>query len=144
LPFFIAYGTKSWDGLKTFRQTEYDALREHARNRANAKERQREERSGTSDLFTGLLASDQEITIDQIVDEQKKIASEALREILKTQGPTSFQRAAAQLLQAHMLRETNIKDICVDLAKADVVENNWGSGNRKPKEATVVRLKAKP
>lgn len=39
--FFITYGTKSLEGLKVFRQTEYDALRQHEKNRANAKERTR-------------------------------------------------------------------------------------------------------
>jgi three-Cys-motif partner protein len=33
--FFITYGTKSADGLKTFRQIEYEALREHARGRGS-------------------------------------------------------------------------------------------------------------
>ena len=44
--FFIAYGTKSSKGLKAFRDVEYDALREHAKNRASAKEQQREEKIG--------------------------------------------------------------------------------------------------
>jgi three-Cys-motif partner protein len=71
--FFITYGTKSPDGLKTFRQTEYEALREHVKNRANAKEKKREERSNTVDLFAGHQAQVQEATIDEIVDEQKGV-----------------------------------------------------------------------
>ena len=51
--FFIAYGTKSLEGLKAFRQAEYDSLRKHEKNRANAKERLREERTNMSDLFAG-------------------------------------------------------------------------------------------
>jgi hypothetical protein len=31
--FFLAYATKNRAGLIAFRQTEYDALREHAKNR---------------------------------------------------------------------------------------------------------------
>ena len=37
--FFIAYGTKSIDGLKAFREAEYAGLREHLKNRVNAKEK---------------------------------------------------------------------------------------------------------
>ena len=48
--FFITYGTKSLDGLKVFRQTEYDALRQHEKNRANARERIRKERTNTLDM----------------------------------------------------------------------------------------------
>jgi hypothetical protein len=43
--FFITYGTKSIEGLRTFRETEYAALRAHARNRASAKEKKREDKT---------------------------------------------------------------------------------------------------
>jgi three-Cys-motif partner protein len=80
--FFIAYGTKSLAGLKTFRQTEYDALREHEKNRAYVKEKQREERSNMVDLFSGHQAAVKETTIDDVVDEQKALASADLMETL--------------------------------------------------------------
>jgi three-Cys-motif partner protein len=129
--FFITYGTKSLEGLKVFRQTEYAALREHEKNRANSKERIREERSNTADLFAGHQANVQEETIDKIVEEQKG---------LKTSGPCAFSSVLVKLLQAYILRETNIKDICVDLAKAGKIENTWGAGSRKPRDANMINL----
>jgi hypothetical protein len=63
--FFIAYATKSRDGLKVFRDTEYGALKINARDRADAKERKRENRSGSPDQFSGLDADVQETTIDE-------------------------------------------------------------------------------
>jgi hypothetical protein len=39
-----------------------------------------------------------------------------------------------------MLRETNVKDICVNLAKAGKIDNSWGSGNRKPRDETLIKL----
>jgi three-Cys-motif partner protein len=140
--FFIAYGTKSSAGLKAFRQTEYDALRKHAMNRATAKEKKREEQSNTVDLFAGYHAEMQEATIDQIVEEQKELASDELMAILQRRGPTSFFSAVVDLIQAYMLRETNIKDICVDLAKADKIENTWGGRDRKPSGENEIRLKS--
>jgi three-Cys-motif partner protein len=140
--FFITYGTKSPDGLKAFRQIEYAALREHERNRATAKERRREEQSGTVDLFAGYQAQVQEATIDEIVDEQKTLASGELVASLLAQGPLYFAKVVVSLLQAYMLRETNVKDICVDLAKAGKIENTWGSGNRKPRNESVIVLKS--
>jgi len=109
--FFIAYGTKSLDGLITFRQTEYNALREHEKNRANVKEKQREERSNMVDLFSGHQAAVQEATIDDIVDEQKALASADLMATLPLNGPLLFSGVVARLLQTYMLRETNVKDI---------------------------------
>ena len=44
------------------------------------------------------------------------------------------------LLQAFMLRETNVKDICVDLAKEGSIQRTWGIGNRKPNDGTIVEL----
>jgi three-Cys-motif partner protein len=141
--FFITYGTKSPDGLKTFRQTEYDVLREHVKNRANAKEKKREERSHTVDLFAGHQAEVQEATIDEIVGEQKALASADLMSILPLYGPFYFSSAVVGLLQAYMLRETNVKDICVDLARAGKIENTWGGRNRKPHDKDMIKLKTK-
>jgi hypothetical protein len=142
--FFLAYGTKSPDGLKTFRQIEYDTLREHVKNRANAKEKIREERSKITDLFAGHQADVQEASIDDIVDEQKVLASDDLLATLSLSGPFHFSSVVVTLLQAYMLRETNVKDICLDLARAGKIENTWGGGNRKPRDEDMVKLKIDP
>lgn len=139
--FFIAYGTKDKNGLIAFRETEYKALREHTKDRANAKERKREERSQTSDLFSGYQAQVQEATFEDIVEAQKELASQDLINILESGKAITFSDAVVALLQSYMLRETNIKDICVDLAKAGLVENTWGGGNRKPQDDAVIKLK---
>jgi hypothetical protein len=138
--FFITYGTKSLEGLKLFRQTEYDALRLHERNRANAKERMREERTDTMDMFAGHQAKVQEATIDEIVEEQMALASADLVRNVAKNGARPFSSVLVALLQAYMLRETNVKDICVKLAKGGKIENTWGSGNRKPRDETLIKL----
>jgi hypothetical protein len=140
--FFITYGTKSLEGLKVFRQTEYDALRQHEKNRANAKERMREERTNTLDMFAGHQATVQEGTIDEIVEEQMKLASSNLMATLAKNGPRMFSSVLVAVLQAYMLRETNVKDICVDLAKIGKIENTWGNGNRKPRDENLIKLRA--
>lgn len=139
--FFIAYGTKSRDGLKAFRETEYNALKLNARDRADAKERKREGRSGSPDLFSGFEADIQETTIDEIVEEQKRLASHEALRILHEFGPISFSSLWETLLQAYMLRVTNVKDICIGLAKIGTIENTWGGGNRKPRDQDTIRLK---
>ncbi len=138
--FFITYATKRLEGLKVFRQTEYDALRLHERNRANAQERLREKRTGISDLFSGHQASVNESTIDEIVEEQSGLASDAIMKILSTRGNARFDSVLVELLEAFMLRETNVKDICVALARTGKIENTWGKGNRKPRSETRIRL----
>jgi three-Cys-motif partner protein len=138
--FFIAYGTKSDDGLKTFRETEYVALRAHARDRANAKARKREDKTGIVDLFAGTEGDTQELSIDEIVEEHKALASEDLLALLNEIGPMKFSRVWALLLEPYMLRVTNVKDICVTLAKAGKIKRSWGGGSRKPRDEDTIEL----
>jgi three-Cys-motif partner protein len=139
--FFIVYGTKSREGLKTFRETEYGALRINARDRADAKERKREDKSGSPDLFSGLDADVQETTIDEIVEEQKAQAAHDVVNFLRELGPIPFSKVWVILLQAYMLRVTNVKDICVDLTKIAKIDNTWGGGTRKPRDEDTIKLK---
>lgn len=141
--FFLAYGTKSADGLKTFRQIEYDALRNYAKDRAAASERRREQKLKTSDMFAEHEAELKEATIDEIVSEQKELATTRLLEILPRFEPAKFSKIVTGMLQAYMLRETNVKDICVELAKLGKIENTWGGGNRKPRDEDFIQLSKK-
>src|SRR6266446_4601515 len=126
---------------KTFRQIEYDALRKHAKNRAAAMEKRREERLNVADLFASYQAEIKEATIDEIVLDQKSLAEIRLIQMLSQRGPLRFSRVVSGLLEPFMLRETNIKDICVSLAKSNKIENTWGRGNRKPSDDDMIRLK---
>ena len=140
--FFIAYGTKSLEGLKAFRQVEYKSLRMQEKNRANAKERLREERTNMSDLFAGHQSTVKEATIDEIVEEQMTLASTALMETLSTTRTLPFSSVLVALLEPYMLRVTNVKDICVDLANAGKIEITWGSGSQKPRDDSIIKLMA--
>jgi three-Cys-motif partner protein len=140
--FFITYGSKNREGLIAFRNIEYAALREHEKNRSDASERNRAEKTGSTDLFTSFYAEVREATIDGIVEEHKARASERLLVALE-RGPLKFAEIVDGLLKGFMLRETNVKDICVSLAREGKIENSWGSGNRKPKDDNIIKL-AKP
>jgi three-Cys-motif partner protein len=139
--FFITYGTKSPYGLKAFRQIEYDALRQHAMSRAAARERRREGQTRTADLFAAHEAQVQQATIDEIVEDQKALASADLMDELQRSGPLAFSHIVVTALESYMLRETNVKDVCVDLAKAGKVANTWGGGNSKPRGDTLIQPK---
>jgi len=136
--FFITYGTKSSDGLKTFRETEYVALRAHAKSRARAIEKRREDQTNIGDMFPDLRREVQEASIDDLVKEEKVRASADLMDYLGRHAPLHFSQVVTRLLQPYMLRETNVKDICVDLARAGRIENTWGGGNRKPKDTDII------
>jgi three-Cys-motif partner protein len=136
--FFLAYGTKDRAGLKAFRETEYTALRTHAKNRAQAKERKREARTGTPDFFADVEADIQEATVDELVLEQKALTKDQLRNSMVAGSKAKFSDIVDSVLQAFMLRETNVKDICVDLAKEGLIQNTWGPKYRKPQEDSII------
>ena len=142
LHFFITYATKHLEGLRVFRQTEYDARRLHERNRANAKERRRQARTGMADLFSDRQASVKEATIEEIVEDQSALATVELIAILSRSSHLRFDSVVGELLERYMLRETNIKDICVELAAAGQIEKTWGKRKRKPSDDSLIKLKA--
>ena len=117
-------------------------MREHQKNRSDATERKRAEETGSSDLFTSFYAEVREATIDGIVDAHKGRARELLVTALGRK-PLKFSQVVDGLLRSFMLRETNVKDICVSLAKEGRIENSWGGGSRKPKDNDIIKL-AKP
>lgn len=139
--FFLAYGTKDPAGLKTFREIEWQALREHARNRSEAKDRRRELKTGTADFFGSHDADVSEASVEELVEELKLRAKGRLLEILRIRGSQRFEQLLGVLLEEFMIRETDLKNICVDLEKAGHLERTWGLGNRKPDGGTEVRLK---
>jgi three-Cys-motif partner protein len=136
--FFIAYATKSHDGLKTFREAEHAALKVHVRDRAIAKERKKaaksEEQSLFPEHFAEVSSDAHEASLEEIVEDQKEAATEALVEWLQEMPKMHFARVWAGLLAGFMLRVTNVKDICCDLAEAGVIENTWGLAPRKPQD----------
>ena len=57
-------------------------------------------------------------------------------------GPQRFSKLADTLLEAFVLRETNVKDLCVNLARDGKIERTWGDGNRKPSDESRIELRA--
>ena len=75
-----------------------------------------------------------------MVSQHKALAKQRLIVWLEQNGPQNFSQITDLLLQEFMLRETNVKDICVELYKEGTISNTWGSGNRKPTDASRINL----
>lgn len=139
--FFIVYGTKNINGLKAFRETEYRALKEHAKNTESVREKKKSEKSQMGDLFSKDKIDRKEASIDELVYENKGKALNALLEILKGDKILSFEEVIKWALPAYMLRETDIKDICLELARDGKIKNTWSVMNKKkPYDRCVISL----
>ncbi len=139
--FFLTYATKDRRGLSTFREAEYKAIKQQAADRATAKERRREELSGSTDMFAGLDTAVQSERIEEFIAAQKVSASGFILTML-ADGPKRFVDLWAAVLQEFVLRVTNVKDICVALSRAGKIENSWGGGKRKPRDMDIVKLQS--
>ena len=137
--YFLAYGTRNETGLKTFRQVEWDALRQHEMAREAVRLESAAERSGQVPLFT---AGDLPNTFEDIVKDQKRQAKAKLVEFLKERStPIVFSALCSAVLERFMLRETNVKDICVELANEGVIKATWKAENkRKPADHHLIVL----
>jgi hypothetical protein len=82
----------------------------------------------------------EEASIEDIINDQKTDAAKRLLELLRENGDQNFSVIVDQLLEAFILRETNVKDICVRLAGEGKLKNNWDGGNRKPHDETLISL----
>jgi three-Cys-motif partner protein len=139
--FFLTYGTKSIDGLKAFRETEFRALREQAQTRVHVKLRKREERTATPDLFAESDIDHSLRDLERIVAEQELLASAFVLEILRQKGGSRFDTLLAAVLDRFSLRQSNLNAICRRLAKTGGIENSWGGGNRAPKANSIIRIR---
>lgn len=138
--FFLAYGTKDRRGLIAFRETEFRALRLHARDRSEAKARLKKTRTVEQDMFTEHEADVQEQSVHELVEEQKALAKIRAAELLFSLGAMTFERLVDHILPEFMLRETNMKDLCVELEKAGKIRKTWGAGGRKPGDGSQIEL----
>ena len=139
--FFLTYATKDKAGLATFRDIEYKALKQQAADRATAMERKREAQSGSADMFAGMDAAIRTEGVDEFVAREKAKAETYIVGLLEEKGgEICFASVWFAVLQDFVLRVTNVKDVCVALAKAGKIESTWGKGNAKPKDETPIRL----
>lgn len=140
--YFLAYGTRNPAGIKAFRQVEWDGLRRHEGARRQAKADRREERTGQGDLFTPNQLSDVS-SVEAIVEENMREAKKQIVMALRRRGgPITFKAIWSRVLEAFMLRVTNVKDICVELASEGVIEETWtGDGKQKPHDHHMIILR---
>lgn len=130
--FFIVYGTRNDKGLEAFRGVEYDALKGHEVERKAAKADKKAAACGTGDLFAGMEMPD-ESSFEALVASETVRARSWIVDHLRAQEVVRFGILWPLVLQAFVLRTTDVKQICAGLAREGVIENVWKSeGKRVP------------
>lgn len=124
---------------KAFRDNEYKALQAHLANRAHAKGRKQETKSGMADLFVNHEADQQEATVDDDVKSEMTLAGPQILAMVQG-GPMNFCDLAGVIMENFGLRETNVKVLVVQLAREGKLKDTWGGGNRRPDDTSIIML----
>lgn len=139
--FHIVYGTRSREGLAAYRDVEYAALKDHGMRRAVARQAIQEIKTGQLGLFGAQEAASMAgLSIDAQIANIKSQAKAWLRDQLPT-CPKPFSEIWPPMLDQFMLRKTDARQICTELAKAGEIKESWrlnGSRRRTPDETDLI------
>lgn len=80
--------------------------------------------------------------MDEVIEQQKQNAKPYVLQLLERHGGRmEFPILRTLILESFMLRETNVKDICVELAEAGKISASWkAGGRRKPGDDDIIIL----
>jgi three-Cys-motif partner protein len=139
--FSITYGTRSKHGLTTFRDIEYSALSKHEQNKQEVRAKEREAKTGQASLFDA-AALPHASSLAHIVSAHYSYATQFIKEHLQFhEDPTTFGKLCTLVLPKFILRETNLKDICVQLADEGIIDASWEADKKKkPHDHHLIRL----
>lgn len=144
--FCITYGTRHPKGLEVYRDVENRALRDHEFRRLESRLAKLEALSGQTSLFAA-ADLDSSRNFDAACASEKAAAATWLEQWLRECGTgTEFDEVWPLMLEMFMLRKTDAKDVCVELAGRGIVEASWklrGSRVRKPHGRDIIKLSAR-
>jgi three-Cys-motif partner protein len=142
--FSIVYGSRSPEGLATYRDIEFAAMKAHGMRRHVAKQAIREAATGQADIFA-LAGFAPPPPIEAQVRGFRIAAKDwLLEELRKERRAFPFKAVWQAIIETFMLRKTDAKQVCAELAKEGLIENTWRVGaSRKttPGEEDIIGLK---
>jgi three-Cys-motif partner protein len=119
--FHLVYGTRSDEGLVTFRGVERNALKFQQAERAGVQQRDRVQRSGQGELFGGpaLVAHTYE---DELRARYRARADAELETLMRNLGEVPWDTLILAALQTPMIAESEVKDWLKDAQRSGTVE----------------------
>jgi three-Cys-motif partner protein len=140
--FCITYGTRHPKGLEVYRTIEHRALRDHEFRRLESR-LAKNEATGQSSLFTAAELNPSS-TVDALhAAEQKTAIAWLEKRVRQTERGLLFEDVWPEMIELFILRKTDAKDICVELAKRGIIRPTWkdrGPRVRKPDDADLITL----
>jgi three-Cys-motif partner protein len=142
--FCITYGTRHSKGLEVYRSVEHQALQDHEFRRLDSR-LAKVEASGQSLLFKATdLDAAATLKIERAAESEAAMAWVEQR-LKGSLAGEAFGAIWPQMLEQFMLRLTDAKDACVELAKRGIIKPTWkerGPRIKKPHDNDLIVLRA--
>jgi three-Cys-motif partner protein len=142
--FCITYGTRHSKGLEVYRSVEHKALQDHEFRRLDSR-LTKIEASGQTLMFKATdLDSAAGLKIERAAESEAAMAWVESR-LKDARTGEAFGSIWPLMLEQFMLRLTDAKDACVELAKRGIIEPTWKTRSprcRKPDDNDFITLRA--
>ena len=148
--FYLVHCTHSFAGLSAYRETEHRALAVYEEKREVARADARKARIDKRDeaVGQGSLFGDQDdvghhvetagSSFANFVEDQKYDCREwLLKQIPTWRKRVTFQELCELAMPQFSVRETHLKDICVELAGEGIIANSWKARNSKARKPSL-------
>jgi three-Cys-motif partner protein len=130
--FAIVYGTRSPDGLATYRDIEFSAMKAHGLRRHEAKQAIKEAATGQADIFASVEFAPPPLIEAQVKGYRLVAKDWLLQKLRRERRAFPFKAVWQAMIETFMLRKTDAKQVCAELAKEGLIENTWSvTGSRK-------------
>lgn len=130
--FTIIYATRKYIGLKVFRDISTKALLAHESNVLTARGNEKNSKYGgakQASLFEPAEIPEAGTFTKDKKSDFKKACYFVEERIKSNKGRLIFQTLSAEAMETFMVRETEVKDICVALAQNGKIEATWKQGS---------------
>jgi len=140
--FYLVYGTKNWDGIRTFRKIEEKTVEEQERIRTVAKSNHRVNRTGQENLFDPLELLRDRTSFEQDRARRVKSAENHLRQILSDRKQIKYKDLIGDVLQQPLVWEADLQQMVLDMKrKGEVTIEGMKERERIPKPENTIILK---
>jgi three-Cys-motif partner protein len=131
--FYLLYGTRHVKGLLEFRGVEKQAVEEQERVRLSAKQTDRIERTGQTEIFSAATVAGGPPSFEDERASQLTAAESRLRAVLQSRRRIKFEDVLGFLLEMPLVWQSDIQQIIMGMR----VDGELDIENLKPRERTV-------
>jgi three-Cys-motif partner protein len=131
--FYLVYGTRHWKGLLEFREVEKKFVEEQERVRLTAKQLERIDKTGQSELFSGAPSATNLQSFTHEREKNKENALRRLRDWLRRSHRFQYQDLLGSLLELPLVWRSDVNEMIIELRGKELEIEGLQPRERTPK-----------